>query len=388
VDLLLVSQPTRTFKGRLARDKIAGAAGPGREDLGQSEPVVLASVRIDGPGSPRPSASHGSCSSPARKCTPRSAAATAPWLLIVLRPLGILVRKKLSSCSRHGPRRRPRPGRLRALPAGFRPRARRRPEPPPTGDDGMPRSGSPRPQRRAGGRRASKGRLRDRWPSAGRGCDVRRFALVLVLAPGVFLAAGSLGLFGFLKRTCRGRRVRNPGRLRPSRARPAPGRQRRRQPGRDASPRPPATAVARPQAAGPVKPARCRGRAPGPPCGPSRAWRPRRPCNHEGPGELPGVPALALPGGSRRRGRASRRRPVGGTQPCPSGRRSARAGSRSSYRLPVVVVDKQEVAANGRCCGARSHGGQTRRAVPPERSVTLRVGRNKTVPAVEGRRHG
>lgn len=50
VDLLLASCPTRTFKGKLPRGKIAGEANPNREDPGDAEPVVLASVRLDGPG--------------------------------------------------------------------------------------------------------------------------------------------------------------------------------------------------------------------------------------------------------------------------------------------------------------------------------------------------
>lgn len=49
VDLLVTSVPTRVFKGRLSRDKIAGEATPNRDDNNESEPVVLAWVRIDGP---------------------------------------------------------------------------------------------------------------------------------------------------------------------------------------------------------------------------------------------------------------------------------------------------------------------------------------------------
>ena len=48
VDLLVVSAPTRTFKGKLSRDKIAGEASPNKEDASDSEPMILASVRIDG----------------------------------------------------------------------------------------------------------------------------------------------------------------------------------------------------------------------------------------------------------------------------------------------------------------------------------------------------
>jgi hypothetical protein len=50
VDLLLLSEPTRVFKGKLARNKIAGEAVPNRDDQNESEPVVLASVRIAGTG--------------------------------------------------------------------------------------------------------------------------------------------------------------------------------------------------------------------------------------------------------------------------------------------------------------------------------------------------
>jgi hypothetical protein len=50
VDLLLLSAPTKIFKGKLARGKLAGEAIPNTEDPNDPEPVVLASVRIDGPG--------------------------------------------------------------------------------------------------------------------------------------------------------------------------------------------------------------------------------------------------------------------------------------------------------------------------------------------------
>ena len=49
VDLLLLSDPTRTFKGKLARNKIAGEANPSKNDPADPEPAVLAWVRIDGP---------------------------------------------------------------------------------------------------------------------------------------------------------------------------------------------------------------------------------------------------------------------------------------------------------------------------------------------------
>ena len=50
VDLLVISAPTQTFKGKLMRVKLAGEASPGRDDPNHAEPVVLASLRIDGPG--------------------------------------------------------------------------------------------------------------------------------------------------------------------------------------------------------------------------------------------------------------------------------------------------------------------------------------------------
>jgi hypothetical protein len=48
VDVLLATDPTRTFKGKLARRKIGGEASPNRDDANESDPVVWASVRIDG----------------------------------------------------------------------------------------------------------------------------------------------------------------------------------------------------------------------------------------------------------------------------------------------------------------------------------------------------
>jgi hypothetical protein len=50
VDLLALAAPTRTFKGKLARRQIAGEALPNRDDQNETEPVVQAYVRIDGPG--------------------------------------------------------------------------------------------------------------------------------------------------------------------------------------------------------------------------------------------------------------------------------------------------------------------------------------------------
>jgi hypothetical protein len=50
VDLLLISRPTEVFKGKLARHKLAGEATPDKEDQNDSEPKVLAYVRVDGEG--------------------------------------------------------------------------------------------------------------------------------------------------------------------------------------------------------------------------------------------------------------------------------------------------------------------------------------------------
>jgi hypothetical protein len=47
VDLLLTSDPTRTFKGILYRSKIAGEASPNRDDHNESAPVVIAYVSLD-----------------------------------------------------------------------------------------------------------------------------------------------------------------------------------------------------------------------------------------------------------------------------------------------------------------------------------------------------
>jgi hypothetical protein len=50
VDLKLLSSPMRTYKGKLSRRKIGSQAISNRDDMGSSEPVIVASVRIDGPG--------------------------------------------------------------------------------------------------------------------------------------------------------------------------------------------------------------------------------------------------------------------------------------------------------------------------------------------------
>ena len=49
VDLLLLTFPTQVFKGKLARGKLGGEAVPNKDDPSDAEPVLLASVRIDGP---------------------------------------------------------------------------------------------------------------------------------------------------------------------------------------------------------------------------------------------------------------------------------------------------------------------------------------------------
>lgn len=48
VDLLVLSAPTKTFKGKLARKDVGGEAVPNRDNNNESDPVVRASVRIDG----------------------------------------------------------------------------------------------------------------------------------------------------------------------------------------------------------------------------------------------------------------------------------------------------------------------------------------------------
>jgi hypothetical protein len=52
VDLLLRTQPTDVYRGKLKRSKIAGEATPERDANDISEPVVIAAVRIDGPDIP------------------------------------------------------------------------------------------------------------------------------------------------------------------------------------------------------------------------------------------------------------------------------------------------------------------------------------------------
>jgi hypothetical protein len=54
VDLKLLSLPTRTYKGKLSRRRIGSQAISNRDDVGSQEPVLVASVRIDGPGIAEP----------------------------------------------------------------------------------------------------------------------------------------------------------------------------------------------------------------------------------------------------------------------------------------------------------------------------------------------
>jgi hypothetical protein len=48
VDLIVRSDPTHTYRGKLARNKIANQADPHKDDNNEAEPVVLAWVRIEG----------------------------------------------------------------------------------------------------------------------------------------------------------------------------------------------------------------------------------------------------------------------------------------------------------------------------------------------------
>jgi hypothetical protein len=52
VDILLVSKPTTSYRGKLLRDRIAKEAAPNKNENNESEPVVLAWVRIEGEGIP------------------------------------------------------------------------------------------------------------------------------------------------------------------------------------------------------------------------------------------------------------------------------------------------------------------------------------------------
>jgi biotin carboxyl carrier protein len=53
VDILLVSRPTQTFKGKLARSKVAFEATPNQTDNNEPDPVVLAWVRVSGNDIPK-----------------------------------------------------------------------------------------------------------------------------------------------------------------------------------------------------------------------------------------------------------------------------------------------------------------------------------------------
>jgi hypothetical protein len=48
VDILLASEPTRMYKGKLARNKVAAEATPNKDDNNEAEPVTLAWVRLQG----------------------------------------------------------------------------------------------------------------------------------------------------------------------------------------------------------------------------------------------------------------------------------------------------------------------------------------------------
>jgi hypothetical protein len=50
VDLLVRSEPTHIYKGKLAHDKVAGEATPNKDEQNEQEPVVYAYVRLSGDG--------------------------------------------------------------------------------------------------------------------------------------------------------------------------------------------------------------------------------------------------------------------------------------------------------------------------------------------------
>jgi hypothetical protein len=52
VDFLMQTDPTRTFRGRLPRDKVGAQADPNRDDTNEPEQVVVARVEIAGEGIP------------------------------------------------------------------------------------------------------------------------------------------------------------------------------------------------------------------------------------------------------------------------------------------------------------------------------------------------
>ena len=79
VDLLLLSAPTATYKGKLKRADVSGEALPDQNEVGESEPVVKAWVRISGEDIPEGRGFPASCTWPKPRYTPRSAAATTAW---------------------------------------------------------------------------------------------------------------------------------------------------------------------------------------------------------------------------------------------------------------------------------------------------------------------
>jgi hypothetical protein len=50
VDLLVRSEPTHIYKGKMTHDKVAGEATPNKDEQNEQEPVVCAYVRLSGPG--------------------------------------------------------------------------------------------------------------------------------------------------------------------------------------------------------------------------------------------------------------------------------------------------------------------------------------------------
>ena len=48
MDVLLLADPTHVYTGKLARNKIGGEATPNQDEHNESEPVVIAYVRING----------------------------------------------------------------------------------------------------------------------------------------------------------------------------------------------------------------------------------------------------------------------------------------------------------------------------------------------------
>jgi hypothetical protein len=66
VDILVRSEPTRVFKGKLSREKLDYGAVPNKDDMNEQEPIVTAYVRLSGTGIPDDS------------CLPK----LAPYLLV------------------------------------------------------------------------------------------------------------------------------------------------------------------------------------------------------------------------------------------------------------------------------------------------------------------